>query len=416
MSASLSATVGSNRKNWIATSVITAISVVAVSAAWATAPIRNAELSPATQQYQAQAAPTTIPADLTPSWTGPADAFNTKPIIADGVVITADTSGSTGAKTVITGVNPSTGQALWTYSRDEELCSLGQAWKKAVVDFRTGVGCGDVVAIDAQKGTYARTRSAIASDNPVPISSNDRVGIVGEDRVELWRNDLVRTVEYGDVEAKQEAGYQPNEDCTIRSALTRKELLAVVEQCGNVSWLRMLKATPEDSRKPEIIGETVLASPEGQVVAISQNGAAVYAASASGTTLNVYNDAGTLTTSQDVDPAPIVSNHEGVFGPATADMPHHMSWFDGKRLLLLRPDTLAVERVIDGALGTGTVVADRLLVPVAEGIAVYNWQTGETESTIAIDRAGYSGPIGLGLAGATVIEKRGEQLVALQPA
>lgn len=288
--------------------------------------------------------------------------------------------------------------------------------KKAVVDFRTGVGCGDVVAIDAQKGTYARTRSAIASDNPVPVSSNDRVGIVGEDRVELWRNDLVRTVEYGDVEAKQEAGYQPNEDCTIRSALTRKELLAVVEQCGNVSWLRMLKATPEDSRKPEIIGETVLASPEAQVVAISQNGAAVYAASASGTTLNVYNDAGTLTTSQDVDPAPIVSNHEGVFGPATADMPHHMTWFDGKRLLLLRPDTLAVERVIDGALGTGTVVADRLLVPVAEGIAVYNWQTGETESTIAIDRAGYSGPISLGLAGATVIEKRGEQLVALQPA
>src|SRR5699024_9995009 len=111
------------------------------------------------------------------------------------------------------------------------------------------------------------------------ISSNDRVGTVSSDRVDLWRSDLVRTVEYGDVEAKQEPDLQPHEECTINSALTRTELLVVSESCpGNkqVYHLRFQTTTPEDSREPELTQEVTIDGDGARLVAVGQSAAAVY--------------------------------------------------------------------------------------------------------------------------------------------
>src|SRR5699024_11233250 len=120
------------------------------------------------------------------------------------------------------------GSTAWTYTRDNvEICSLATAWNRVVITFRNGRGCGDVVAIDAATGHYAHTRSTNNSDEVIAISSNDRVGTVPSDRVDLWRSDLVRTVEYGDVEVEQETHLQPDDECTINTALTRTEPLVV---------------------------------------------------------------------------------------------------------------------------------------------------------------------------------------------
>lgn len=151
---------------------------------------------------------------------------------------------------VLTATNAD-GSTAWTYTRsDADLCSLSTAWGKVVATYRTGVGCGDTVAINAATGEYDSTRSAINSPDVVPVQSNDRVGTVSAGRIDLWRSDLVRTVEYGEVEAKQEAQKQPHEECTISSALTRTENLALTESCPeelHTTWLRFQNTTPEDS-------------------------------------------------------------------------------------------------------------------------------------------------------------------------
>ena len=80
---------------------------------------------------------------------------------------------------------------------------------------------------------------------------------------------------------------------------------------------------------------------------------------------------------------------------------------------MFTPTELRVDHIVDGALGTGVAVDDRLLVPTAEGIAVVNWSSGEVERTIDVDREGYSGPVSLTLAGTAIVEQRGSTAVAL---
>lgn len=401
---------GASKNNWIATGVIAGVCVLAVAGVWATAPVRHSELTPAESPYEVQATVDIIPANFAQTWDAPSDDPAPRPIVSEGLVISAD---NTDSGSLLTARDPDSGNVIWSYERDKTLCSLGQAWGKTVATYLTGVGCGDVVAINSTTGTYADTRSANSVDNTVPIASNDRIGVVSQDRVELWRSDLVRTVEYGKVEAKQEANMQPNEGCTISSALTRTELLGVVEKCDDGTYLRLQDTTPEDSRKPEISQD--ISVPDGaQIVSIGQEAAAVYVEDPSPGILS-YDKDGNLTARQSVQKAPYLDNHEGVFQPAVADLPHHMSWFDGANLYLFNPTTQKVDRIFTGVQGTGVAMSERLLIPTRSGYAVANWSNGEIERTLTVDRGGYEGPIALNLAGRALIEKRGNTLVAMEP-
>ncbi|WP_293955069.1 hypothetical protein [uncultured Corynebacterium sp.] len=391
------------RADWIATGTITALSLIAVGAVWVTAPIRGSELSTAPEPFVASQSLTTIPDTLTENWRAPdTTPGNHKPSITGGVIVAADTN-------TLAGYTPD-GEQLWTYERDIELCSMSTGFEAAVATYRTGVGCGDVVSLTATQGQYKATRSAPADNNIAPITSNDRIGILGQQRVELWRSDLVRTVEYGEVEAKQEAGQQPFPQCSITSAMTRKELLAVTETCPDGSvFLRFQDTTPEDSREPEVTSNITIDAPEARLVAIGQDSAAVYL-DAPTPRIQTYNNEGTLLEEHAVDAADFP---DAPFQPATADLPHHMSWFDGQRLALFTPGQLSVGQVFDDALGTGIAIDNRLLYPTPEGIAVANWDTGDTLHTIPLNRGGYTGEISLGVAGSTIVEKRGDEIVGL---
>lgn len=288
-------------------------------------------------------------------------------------------------------------------------------------------GCGDAVSLDAADGSYSATRSAPAPEKVASVASNSRVGIASPERVELWRSDLVRTVEYGEVPAKQEPDQQPHEECAINSALTRTELLAVTEDCPDDpghTWLRFQTTTPEDSRAPEMAGEVALAA-GSRLVAVGQDGAAVFEPGPT-PRLRSFSREGTERLSRDVAAAPAIDAAgatgaaaddrapEGLFLPHTADLPHHMSWFDGERLYLMHPDNLEVAHVLEDATGTGVAVGGRLVYPTAEGLAVADWDTGKVEHTIPVDRAGYTGEVDLALAGDRVIERRGDELAALR--
>lgn len=399
-----------SRKDWIATGVITAACALAVGGAYFTSDIRGAALTtentPGDTEVQVLAeAPNTLAEAYTLDNAGVLGEY--KPLVAAGLVITNDTR-------TVRATNQD-GSEAWSYSRkNDDICSLGTAWNKVVVTYRTGVGCGDVVSIDAATGQYANTRSAINSEDVVSVTSNDRIGTVSTDRIDLWRSDLVRTVEYGDVEAPQESDMQPNADCTISSALTRTENVALTESCPNESgtWMRLMKATPEDSRKPEITTNVQLPEDGARLVAIGQEAATAYVPGPT-PALRSFDKTGTETATRTVAESPAVTEGTTPFAPATADLPHHMTWFDGTRLYLFTPTELKVDRVFEDAIGTPVAVGERMLMPTKEGIAVVDWTTGETERTIPVDRGGYSGPVYLAMAGTTIVESRGAQTVVL---
>lgn len=383
------------RADLAACAAITVVAAALAGAAYFTAPIRSAELTPAAEQWAGAASLSTPPSLLTESFRLPDSSPGIAPLVVHGAIVTY-------ADHTVTATTPQ-GETLWTYRRDEELCTLSAAWGKVVATYRGPAGCGDVVAIEADSGQYAGTRSATAPGHVAELASNDRVGYSSAERVELWRSDLVRTVEYGHVEAPQESGAQPNPGCTITSALTRKELLAVTETCGEDTWLRLMRTTPEDSRVPEIQAEDRL-EPGSFLVAVSPEAAAVYDPSTGEVTS--YRAGGTHSAA---GRAPNLAP-----GGVTADLPHHMSYFSGGQLVLFEPDSLAVARTFADAIGPGAAAGEKLLYPTDQGISVADWNTGAVERVIGDQRSGApAGPVGVAVAGDAIVEKRGGQAVVL---
>lgn len=398
----MSAPLRRTRGDFIATAVIAAIAALLVIIAFLTAPVRSSHLEPAAETRDNAGKLAVVPNTLAEAFRLPDSSPNVQPVVASGMIITYDQG-------TLTATTP-TGDTAWTYHRDKELCTLGQAWGKVVADYRTNAGCGDVVAIDALSGQYAGTRSAIAPDEVTGVSSNDRLGYVGSTRAELWRSDMVRTVEYGYVEAPQEPDMQPDQ-CQISSALTRTELFAVTETCADGSYLRLQKTTPEDSRKPEL-DTSVPVGQGAYLVAVSQDSAAVFDPATS--QIHAYNKEGAEVSSSTVPalPGPLTLEN-GVHPLAVTDLPHHMTYHEGDYLVLMEPTKLTATGVFQGALGTGFSAGDRLLYASKDGVAVVNWDTNAVEKIIPVDRGGYTGPVYINSAGATVVEKRGDEVVVL---
>ena len=392
------------RGDLIATGVIAGVSALLLGTAFFTAPARDAHLSAAEEEQQDYGQLAVVPKSFSEGFSLTDTSGRDQPLVASGMVITYNDN-------TLTATTPE-GETVWTYERPNELCLVDQAWGKVVATYRDNAGCGDVVAIDAKTGKYAGTRSAIAPENVVRLASNDRVGYASSERAEVWRSDLVRTVEYGHVEAKQEPDMQPNE-CTITSALTRTELVAVTEICDDGAFLRLQEATPEDSRKPEVLANVEI-SPDAYLVSISQDAAAVYDPTTS--EVRGYNTEGTNISSSSVPQmdSPELGPDGIVKNLPVADLPHHMTYWENNSLLLMEPAALAVTGVFQGALGTGFSAGEKLLYASDSGIAVVDWDKNAVDKIIPVDRGGYSGPVHISSAGATVVEKRGDEVVVMK--
>ena len=392
------------RGDLIATGVIAGVSALLLGTAFFTAPARDAHLVSAEEEQQDYGQLAVVPKSFSEGFSLPDTSGRDQPLVASGMVITYNDN-------TLTATTPE-GETVWTYERPNELCLVDQAWGKVVATYRDNAGCGDVVAIDAKTGKYAGTRSAIAPDNVVRLASNDRVGYASSERAEVWRSDLVRTVEYGHVEAKQEPDMQPNE-CTLTSALTRTELVAVTEICDDGAFLRLQEATPEDSRKPEVVADVEI-SPDAYLVSISQDAAAVYDPTTS--EVRGYDKEGTNISSSSVPQmdSPEVGPDGIIKNLPVADLPHHMTYWENNSLLLMEPAALAVTGVFQGALGTGFAAGEKLLYASDSGIAVVDWDKNAVDKIIPVDRGGYSGPVHISSAGATVVEKRGDEVVVMK--
>lgn len=394
-------------RNRIAASLIVIAVVATVAWTWWRAPARGVDHVVADEPFAATTALDRAPESLTEIWSVPAPR-SSAPFTVDGLVIAADDHG-------VTALDPATGEPAWSYHRDVALCEAMVSNGRVVTVFRGPAGCGEVTSLNASDGSYAATRRGLSSDEIEPVRSNDRSGARTDRMVELWRDDLVRTVEYGVVEATSEPGLQPHPGCTIADALTRGSVLAVINDCPDGHRLVIQEATPEETREPELHADVALDGP-ARLVAIGQRAAAILVDGE----VRTYSKEGVPGPSWRPAPGelPDAASDGGSPAPvaATADLPHHMTWFTGSALAALRPDDLSLDFVVPHALGTGVAVGEELLVPMAGGLVRIDWNTGTPLGVIPVARGALAPgeSVTTAVAGDVIVEKRGDELVGLR--
>lgn len=330
------------------------------------------------------------------------------------------------------------GQQRWSYDKGEDVCTVMRGWDKTTMVFRGPKGCGQAVSLDSSTGQYWSTRDALAPDEVNAINGEDIIGTVSGSRVELWRSDLVRTVEVGKPFTPVKVGKQEYTKCTFTSAATAGHLLATMQACPKKNGrdddgansathkaesgkkiVRLLNTTPEDSDAPETWhtfrvpagSELVAASEYRAAIAIppqEKKAGRIQVLSKEGDFHNFSVDVGTEI------PDRASRNNTALYRPQVVRTKAMTGWFNGRALVALNPETLRPMWSLPDALGAGVAVRDKVAVPIRnKGIAIVNPTTGKVERTIAVDRDGYEGPVELALSGRAFVEKRGDQLVGL---
>ncbi len=432
----------------------------------------------------APAAPDAVPSTLTQRWS-----LATSPKLGSvaspyGVVITAD-------EHTVTGHDAVTGAFRWSYARENlPLCAIGSGDVDApgvtrrgkvrgvmVVSEKNGY-CSQVMLLDPDTGDrhYYRT-----SPNQVGGSlafGGPYAAWMGPTLVELWRDDLVRTIQYGD-EPDPPKPNAAHTGCTFTDIALADDQFATVEHCADqgtnarvvINW-----ATPDSApNKPD--GQDVFkhdpradidtGAPAARIVGITADRVAVLVSEPEPAVV-VYDSSGAETSRTPVDipaeqivaadqpgddggttPTPSVVNDDARYSlvgdqliavasqdvraaapmtsPSTTAVesrePPTISVFPAPSTTSApaQPETvqvkdLDVQWTKSGALGLPAVVADRLLMPVDGGLAVFadaNGNPGIVPTTIPVDRGDYSGRVDATAVGNMIIEGRGDQVVGL---
>ncbi|HEY8372458.1 MAG TPA: hypothetical protein VIL00_06905 [Pseudonocardiaceae bacterium] len=363
-------------------------------------------------------APTTVPTTLQEVWRAPSSATPQPVALGPHVV--------TGHDGEVAGRDPSTGEIRWRYARDLPLCTVGSAWGRAVAVYRrsdtvTPSGergaeyCSEVTALDPATGRRTAQRNGDAEPGTRLISDGRHLTATGGELIEVWRSDLVMTLQYGQVLTPVNPNKQPRPECSHLSFAMAPGKLGVLERCPNepADRLTLLKPDPQESEKPEELATTLVGAQGAQLVTLTNDRAAVLLPDPP--RLAVFDDRGTYQTEYRLDlPAsdldrPLPGRVVPQTGGAGA-----VYWFTGSRTVALATSDLHPMWSVEGTLGPGVVFAGQLLLPVPDGLLVVDPATGERKHTIPVDRQGYTGTVELASLGPVLLEQRGEVLVALR--
>ncbi len=273
-----------------------------------------------------------------------------------------------------------------------------------------------MTALDGDTGARGAQRSSDTDSKVRLVDTGTHLIALGDTRLEMWRSDLVRTVEYGRVDAPVNPNAQPRSGCVLHSADADNSHLAVLEQCSKepAGRLTLLDTTPEDSQKPEEFSSSILpaAVPDGdaQIVAVVDDHTAVYLPPGpdGGARLEVFDASGSAVDRHELSQAagPGVDT-----GPAEK-LDDLILWWTGTDTVALDTENFTPLWTVEGTLGHGSEMAGSVLLPVDDAIAVVDPLTGEIARTIHVDRD-TDAAVSLSVAGSAVLEQRGDEVVAL---
>nr|WP_236809308.1 PQQ-binding-like beta-propeller repeat protein [Amycolatopsis albispora] len=351
-------------------------------------------------------APTEVPGTLTELWRAASPA--TPVPVAEGTAVVTGNGGE------VAGRDPMTGQVRWRYARDLPLCTVAGAWSKAVALYHKDVNCSEVTQLDPGTGKRTALRNGDAELGTQLIDDGSYVTTTGTKLLNTWRDDLVRSMEYGEVPALMNPNKQPRTGCTYSSVAAGSGKVGVVEQCpaDPADRLTLMKATPKESDQPEVSYSSVTAGRGVRLVAISGDSTAV--ALPEQNLLVIYDQDGNQRTAYPLELPPADRGApQGKVQPVTKST-GGFYWFTGSKTVALSRDNLSPLWTLNGTLGPAVGFAGQLVVPVPGGLAVIEEATGRTIRTIGVDRHGYAGPVRLAALGPVLLEQRGDTLAALR--
>ena len=397
------------RTDIVAAATIALVVAVAAALIWWTSDARATISHPADGPAPEQTPARDLPAGLRQLWSAASPATEA-PVVVDGTVVT-------GAGREMTGRHPVTGQPRWSYARDRDLCAVSWMYHVGVAVYPDSRGCGQVSTIDASSGHRGPARSSYADKHVRLSSDGNTVLSVGATRLELWRFDMVRSLSYGEIDAPVKPGAQRvGTGCRLLSAAGNSSAVSVLEACPGQADVRLTLLQPrsgKDDDEPETrhVPEPGISAESGaRVLAVSGTNTAVYLPSPQ-PRVEVVDESGATVATTLLSERPSASNAVTRAGDV-------ITWWTGQTVLAFDATKLTYRFTVatDGPvvpLGPAAAMAGWLLVPVSGGLRAYAAATGEFHRHYPVDRPPGSSAVVPAVSGSTVLEQRGDTVVAL---
>ncbi|MFI2279249.1 Rv3212 family protein [Nocardia beijingensis] len=395
------------RADIISAVAIAVLVVIAGALVWVRGDAHGTESVTASSTVPTPAAADQLPTALRELWHAP-DRASARALVSGGVAVTGDDA-------TVTGRDPRTGEQLWKYRRGMPLCGVEGQYGMVIAVYRDERGCSQATMLAGDSGARRTARSSYM-DKDVRLSVDGTYLLAqGPQRLEMWRSDLVRTVEYGFVDAPVNVKTQPRKGCTLLSSSSSPSRLAVLERCpaDPAERLTVLNPAPKDNTVPEEYGSHVLTGPgtdsaEARVLAVSDSRIVLYfpAAESLPPRLAVYDGNGNPVVMHQLS-APLSQT------ATTTRIGSAYLVFTGNSVIALNGSTFDPLWTAGGALGSPALMAGKLLLPTAGALTVLDPATGAEAGRVPVERPGYTGnPISLSVIGNTVLELRDGELHA----
>lgn len=394
------------RADVVAAVVIAVVVAVVAALIWWTSDARATISRPAANAVPNLTPAKAVPASLRELWTA-SSPKTTMPLVVGGAVVTGD-----GHEVI--GRDPATGNPLWSYARDVDLCGVTWVYTYAVAVYPDVRGCGQVSTIDAKTGQRGASRTAYADPEVTLSSDGTTVLSAGDSRLEMWRSDMVRMLSYGSLDARIKPGTPASPTCRLASAAASSAAVSVLEACPNQADLRLTLLRPaseEDTPDVKYVPQPGVADDSGaRVVAVSETTTAVYVPTPK-PTVNIVDETG-ATIASTLLPKPAAPN-------ATMSRAGDLiTWWTGDSVMVFSANGLRYRYTVSpsGAnipLGPATMMAGRLMVPVTDGYDVFDPVSGSGERHIVLHRPPSTAAVVPAVAGSTLLEQRGDELASL---
>jgi hypothetical protein len=376
--------------------------------------------------------PGAVPAEFKQLWQAPSGSTSDPVVVGPSVV--------TGDKHTVTGRDAVTGASRWSYDRTNlDLCTVIAAWGKALAVYHKTHNCSEVTELDGVTGKRGAQRNGDAELNTQLMYDGTYVSTSGAKVVDTWRSDLVLTQAYGTVTAQVNHDKQPRLNCVYSSELTGPNLLGVIERCPDEQYNRFTLLRPggteSDAERPNVLFSVQVPGDGGRIVALSDQRSAVALPNPS--RLVIWNATGSQVETVPLPGVDLSATPPSMVAPTVAytcvqqpepaqacepnswtttstSAARIITWFTGGKTIALSGSTLDPLWTLDGTFGPGTSYADKILVPVAGGLAVVDPATGQRGPDVKVDRKGYQGQVRLATLGDVLLEQRGDTLVAMR--
>lgn len=394
------------RTDVLAATAIAAVVAVAAALIWWTSDARATINRPAATPVPSLTPAKVAPASLRQLWSAPSPK-TTMPLVVAGSVVTGNGHD-------VEGRDPATGNPLWSYARDLDLCGVSWVYQYAVALYPDVRGCGQVSTIDARTGRRGPARTGYADAEVTLSSDGTTVLSAGDSRLELWRSDMIRMLGYGSVDARIKPDTPASPVCRLVSAAASSAAVSVLESCPKQADLRLTLlrvSDKEDAPELKYVPQQGVTDDSGaRVVAVSDTTTAVYVPTPK-PTVNVVDETGS-TIAGTVLPRP---PSENATMSRAGDL---ITWWTGDSVMVFSANGLRYMYTIAPSgpnipLGPATIMAGRLLVPVTGGYDVFDAAGGRGNRHIPVGRPPISTAVVPAVAGSTLLEQRGGEIVAL---